>query len=357
MGAWLSYADLYAAVPTAASETAAAAFRTVTSETTVVAAPITTCETAPAPTPASVTCASRPTVSDVNCPGQTAWTVPDDTLAASAVTGDRNPSASSSSPSSRLGRDRIEKSGMAALQEALKTFAGVSIRDYGGIGGLKTVNIRNFGAQHTGISYDGVILTDAMNGQVDIGLFDLEAVSGITVKIAGNDDIYRSARLNSSVGTVEISTLRPLPGTRADVRLRAASFGTYEPYVRVSQGFGANWNASVSVGGLVSDGDYPFVLHNGNVTTHEIRLNSDVKSLKTEANVHGEMGKAGNLDVKIAGAMSERGLPGSVILYTQHPSERLWDKSLICSVIHDVSFRIPLKLKTSLSYNGMTRRV
>ena len=356
MGAWLSYADLYAEVSTPASETAAAAFRTVTSETTVVAAPITTCETAPAPTPASVTCASRPTVSDVNCPGQTSGTVPDDTLAASAVTGDRNPSASSSSPSSRLGRDRIEKSGMAALQEALKTFAGVSIRDYGGIGGLKTVNIRNFGAQHTGISYDGVILTDAMNGQVDIGLFDLEAVSGITVKIAGNDDIYRSARLNSSVGTVEISTLRPLPGTRADVRLRAASFGTYEPYVRVSQGFGDNWNASVSVGGLVSDGDYPFVLHNGNVTTHEIRLNSDVKSLKTEANVHGEMGKGGNLDVKIAGAMSERGLPGSVILYTQHPSERLWDKSLICSVIHDVSFRIPLKLKTSLSYNDAWNR-
>ena len=82
--------------------------------------------------PASVTHASRPTVSGLNYRGQTSGTVPDDTLAASAVTGDRNPSASSSSPSSRLGRDRIEKSGMAALQEALKTFAGVSIRDYGG---------------------------------------------------------------------------------------------------------------------------------------------------------------------------------------------------------------------------------
>ncbi|MGM9768313.1 MAG: TonB-dependent receptor, partial [Candidatus Cryptobacteroides sp.] len=139
--------------------------------------------------------------------------VPDDTLDIATVTGDRNPHASSSSPSSRLGRERIEMSGMATLQEAMRTFAGVSIRDYGGIGGLKTVNIRNFGAQHTGLSYDGVILTDAMNGQVDIGLFDLEAVSAITVKIAGNDDIYRSARLNSSVGTVEISTLRPLPGT------------------------------------------------------------------------------------------------------------------------------------------------
>ena len=128
IGAWLSYADLYAAVPTAVAFPAVVAATTATSLTA----------------PASVTHPSRPTVSDVNYPGQTAWTVPDDTLAASAVTGDRNPSASSSSPSSRLGRDRIEKSGMAALQEALKTFAGVSIRDYGGIGGLKTVNIRNF---------------------------------------------------------------------------------------------------------------------------------------------------------------------------------------------------------------------
>ena len=277
--------------------------------------------------------------------------VPDDTLDIATVTGDRNPHASSSSPSSRIGRERIEMSGMAILQEAMRTFAGVSIRDYGGIGGLKTVNIRNFGAQHTGLSYDGVILTDAMNGQVDIGLFDLEAVSAITVKIAGNDDIYRSARLNSSVGTVEISTLCPLPGTRADVRLRAASFGTYEPYMRVSQGFAKRWNASVSAGGLVSEGDYPFLLHNGSLTTREIRLNSDVKSFKSEVNVHGDMGKAGSLAVKIAGAMSGRGLPGSVILYTQHPSERLWDKSLICSIIHDVSFRLPLKLKTSISHN------
>ncbi|MGN1232424.1 MAG: TonB-dependent receptor plug domain-containing protein [Candidatus Cryptobacteroides sp.] len=277
--------------------------------------------------------------------------VPDDTLNTATVTDERKPQASAPGPSSRLSRDRIEKSGMATLQEAMKTFAGVSIRDYGGIGGLKTVNIRNFGAQHTGLSYDGVILTDAMNGQVDIGLFDLEAVSGITVKIAGNDDIYRSARLNSSVGTVEITTLRPQSGTSADVRLRVASFGTYEPYIRVNQGFAQRWNASVSASGLISDGDYPFILHNGNVTTHEVRLNSDVKSFKSELNVHGEMGKAGNLDVKIAGSMSERGLPGSVILYTQHPSERLWDKSLMCSLIHDVSFRIPLKLKTSLSHN------
>ena len=112
MGAWLSYADLYAAVPTAVAFPTAVAVPAATSETNA------TSETTPASAhaPASVTCASRPTVSDVNCPGQTAWTVPDDTLAASAVTGDRNPSASSSSPSSRLGRDRIEKSGMAALQ-------------------------------------------------------------------------------------------------------------------------------------------------------------------------------------------------------------------------------------------------
>ena len=280
---------------------------------------------------------------------ESAAAMPDDTISTSKVTGVRN--VSSSSPSARIGRERIEKTGMATLQEAIRTFAGVSVRDYGGIGGLKTVNIRNFGAQHTGLSYDGVILTDAMNGQVDIGLFDLEAVSAITVKIAGNDDIYRSARLNSSVGTVEISTLRPLPGTRADVRLRAASFGTYEPYMRVSQGFAKRWNASVSAGGLVSEGDYPFLLHNGSLTTREIRLNSDVKSFKSEVNVHGDMGKAGSLAVKIAGAMSGRGLPGSVILYTQHPSERLWDKSLICSIIHDVSFRLPLKLKTSISHN------
>ena len=35
-----------------------------------------------------------------------------------------------------------------SVADALKYFSGVQIKDYGGLGGLKTINVRSLGAQH-----------------------------------------------------------------------------------------------------------------------------------------------------------------------------------------------------------------
>ena len=43
-----------------------------------------------------------------------------------------------------------------SVADALRYFSGVQIKDYGGIGGLKTVNIRAMGTQHVGVFYDGI---------------------------------------------------------------------------------------------------------------------------------------------------------------------------------------------------------
>ena len=49
-----------------------------------------------------------------------------------------------------------------SVADALKYFAGVQIKDYGGLGGLKTVNVRSLGAQHVGIYIDGIRVTNAL---------------------------------------------------------------------------------------------------------------------------------------------------------------------------------------------------
>ena len=50
--------------------------------------------------------------------------------------------------------------GIHDMGDALKRFAGVQVKDYGGVGGMKTVNIRGLGAGHTGVVYDGVQVGD-----------------------------------------------------------------------------------------------------------------------------------------------------------------------------------------------------
>ncbi|MDE5554172.1 MAG: Plug domain-containing protein, partial [Muribaculaceae bacterium] len=54
-----------------------------------------------------------------------------------------------------------------SIADALKYFAGVQIKDYGGLGGLKTINVRSLGAQHVGVYIDGIRITNAQNGTVD----------------------------------------------------------------------------------------------------------------------------------------------------------------------------------------------
>ena len=57
-----------------------------------------------------------------------------------------------------MDRAGIDRLGVQDLSEAVKRFSGVTVQDYGGIGGLKTVSVRSLGAKHTAVSYDGVTI-------------------------------------------------------------------------------------------------------------------------------------------------------------------------------------------------------
>ena len=76
-------------------------------------------------------------------------------------------------PSQKLKGELLEQLNTHSVADALRYFSGIQLKDYGGVGGIKTVNIRSMGTHHLGISYDGVQLGNAQNGQIDLGQFSL----------------------------------------------------------------------------------------------------------------------------------------------------------------------------------------
>ena len=52
------------------------------------------------------------------------------------------------------------------LADAVRGFSGIQLRDYGGVGGLKTVNVRSLGSAHTAVFVDGVPIDNAQNMKV-----------------------------------------------------------------------------------------------------------------------------------------------------------------------------------------------
>lgn len=234
----------------------------------------------------------------------------------------------------------IERRGARQLNEVVRTMAGVSVKDYGGIGGLKTVSVRNMGASHTGVCYDGFAITDAQNGQVDISRFMLENVSSITITDGPSDDIFLSARILGAASTLSINTYSSLDRNLSDggyaympkkidesAALTGGCFGTWNPALHFGIRPAGNSILSADVNYLHSDGDYPFILKNGNETTKMYRLNSDVNSVSGELNYRTSLGECSSLSTKASYFQSERGLPGSVILYYQNPTERLYDRN------------------------------
>ncbi len=255
------------------------------------------------------------------------------------VVGSAKPSSTRHSvPIQTLDRKAFEKLGVQDLYEAVRTFSGVSLKDYGGIGGVKTVSIRNMGSQHTAICYDGITISNAQSGQVDIGRFSLENVEQISLSIGQSDDIFQTARMFASAGVLNISTSKPQFGNRSahlSAAMRFASFGTYNPYLMYQQRLSEGWSMSLNGDWLVSDGEYPFKMENGGIIEELTRINTQVNTVKSELNIHGDMGKWGALSLKGNFLYSERGLPGSVVLYRQEANEWLWDRNAFGSAHYE----------------------
>ena len=192
-------------------------------------------------------------------------------------------------PVQRLGKDMMEDLGIQNMADAVRRFAGTDVRDYGGTGGLKTVSVRNMGAAHTAISYDGVAVSNCQAGQIDIGRFSLDNVESLSLSVGQNEDMLQSARLYASAGVLNIETSRPefLEDRKWQLlfQVKGGSFGLVNPYFRYGQQLGEKTVLSVDGDYLRSDGQYPFLLKNGKYTQTEKRTNSEVDSWHTEWNL------------------------------------------------------------------------
>ena len=97
-------------------------------------------------------------------------------------------------PVQTLSGSELELLGGVSVADALRYFSGVQVKDYGGVGGIKTVNVRSMGTNHTGVVYDGVELGNAQNGQIDLGQFSLDNIASISLYNGQKSEILQPAR-------------------------------------------------------------------------------------------------------------------------------------------------------------------
>lgn len=270
----------------------------------------------------------------------------------------------SSSPLQILSKDALKNLHALQVSDAVKHFAGVTVKDYGGIGGLKTVSIRSLGAQHTAIGYDGIALTDCQTGQIDIGRFSLDNVDQLSLSNGQSDNIFQPARFFASAGILNIQTLTPRfeEGKRTNVSasFKTGSWGLVNPSLLLEQQLNRKWTVTANGEWMSSDGQYPYTLHYGNaegdLTSREKRKNTDIQTLRAEAGLYGNFSDKEQWRLKAYYFQSSRGLPNATTFYYDFSTQHLWDKNTFIQSQYKKEFSKQWVFQTSAKWNWNYQR-
>ncbi|KAA6339364.1 TonB-dependent receptor [termite gut metagenome] len=238
-------------------------------------------------------------------------------------------------PAQVFSEEQLKKLNVFQLSDAVKYFAGVTVKDYGGIGGLKTVSLRSLGAGHTTVGYDGITLIDMQTGQIDLSRISIENVAQLTLTNGQSDDIFQPARFFASAGVLNIQTITPSftegKHTKTSTSLKTGSWGLVNPSISFDKELNERWIFSVNGDWLSADGRYPYTLFYGNETdsvSHEKRKNTEVQTFKTGAGLFGNFSHQEQWKLKMYYHQSSRGLPGATTLYYNYASQHLYDKNI-----------------------------
>ena len=255
-------------------------------------------------------------------------------------------------PVQQLAGAQLQRLGAHSVADAIRYFSGVQIKDYGGVGGLKTVNIRSMGTNHVGVFYDGIELGNAQNGTVDLGRFSLDNMEAVTLYNGQKSALLQPAKDFASAGSIYLQSRTPrfAAGERQHVKstFKTGSFGVVNPSIVWDRRLNERISSSVSAEYMYTTGRYKFTYRvEDSYDTTAVRRNGDVTAVRLEGGLFGSI-KGGYWRAKAYLYRSERGYPGAVVKNKFSHEDRQWDTN----VFAQGSFRKEFSPRYSLLINA-----
>lgn len=248
----------------------------------------------------------------------------------------------SSTPLQLLSGEELRKFNTLNVADAIRFFSGVQIKDYGGISGLKTVNVRSLGTNYTGVFYDGVQLGNAQNGQVDLGKFSLDNLEEIEL-YNGQKSVVLQAAKGFSVGSslylkTKVLHFEPNEKYHLSTTFKTGSFGLLNPSVSIQNKFNDHFSGSANAEYTKASGKYKFRYTNGVFDTSAVRNNSDVERMRFEYAVHGLLKDSSIFNARVYLYADEMGLPGAIVSNKFNYLQRSWNKNAFLQSSFQKSF-------------------
>ncbi len=256
-------------------------------------------------------------------------------------------------PLQQLDKTALQKLNSISVADAVKYFSGVVVKDYGGIGGLKTISVRSLGANHTGVLYDGWVMGDAQGGQIDLGRLSLDNVSAIQLFSNQPADILLPARSFASAAILSLSTTGVQQKQEKEYRvtIKQGSFGFINPSLLLKNSIHQKFAYALNIEYQQARGDYSFIdYETGNGKNK--RINSDIASFRAEYDMAYRVNDSNSIKWKNYYYDSKRGLPGAVVLFNNNAGERLNNRLFFSQASWQKSLSIKSKIKVGAKYSA-----
>ena len=260
-------------------------------------------------------------------------------------------------PVQQLSGAQLQRLGSHSVADAIRYFSGVQIKDYGGVGGLKTVNIRSMGTNHVGVFYDGIELGNAQNGTVELGRFSLDNMEAVTLYNGQKSAIFQPAKDFGSAGSIYLQSRVPRFADGEKQKFKATfktgSFGTANPALVWDRKLSERVSSSLSGEYLYTTGRYKFTYCVDNsYDTTAVRRNGDVNAFRLEEGLFGKL-TDGFWRAKVYFYRSGRGYPGAVVKNKFSHEDRQWDTNVFAqgSFKKDVSEKYSLLANAKYAYD------
>lgn len=236
----------------------------------------------------------------------------------------------------QLDREQLNFLQAEDLGQLLQRLAGVNLKSYGGLGGLKTISVKGIGGQHTALLVDGFMRSNAQSGLIDMGQIQVDQLEKISLGTAVQLDnlLPVSALLAGNVLQIESFEYKTIQDSfQARTSMRVGSFGQIDSYLATKFSPEKRKRVFMSAYGKYrqAKGNYPVRIMNGSETYQLVRNNNQLQEEFAGFNF-GLIGKTApdslqripnELKVNYTYKKSEQGLPGAVILYNPTANQYL----------------------------------
>lgn len=235
-----------------------------------------------------------------------------------------------------LSKDKIQNKLANDLGQILSLLPGLQIKNYGDVGGLKTVSFRSLGAGHTALVQDHSSVSTTQSGQADLSSFPVDFIEKLELITLSptRTQIPIHAKLAGVV--VNVESVHSYVGTNQRNLILGAqvgSFDQYEGYLML-QKRSEKWAGTLSGKIRSYGGAYPYTYLNGNTIINDQRKNNSLREYFGTVSTQFSPNQNHRFQLRISGNDYHKNLAGAVIFYNSNAAQYLNGYGLNGSLNH-----------------------